>query len=147
MMRLKGLEKPISILGCVLVFAFLLAPRLVVHRHADLADHLGSASVLDRHVERYHADDRTPVDPNELHAHWSFSLQPSEQPTHSTVDRYHSCCSFAGDSESFTAHFFSVTILYNAHDGVDPCKALHGALDTPATLFAFKRVLFSVWNI
>ncbi len=147
MMRSKRLEKSISILGCVLVFTFLLAPRLVVHRHTDLADQHGAASVLELHVERYHADDRTPVDPSELHVHWSFSLQPSEQPTHSMSERCLGCCSLAADSESFAAPVSSVIVLNNAHDGVDQCEALHDALDTPATLFAFKRVLFGVWNI
>lgn len=146
-MHSKRLEKSISILGCVLVFTFLLAPRLVVHRHADLADQLGASSVLELHVERYHADDRIPVDPSELHVHWSFSLEPSELPTHTTSERCLGSCSFAGDSESFAAHFFSVAILHNAHGGVDQCEALHDALDTPARLFAFKRILFGVWNI
>lgn len=147
MMRTKRLEKSISILGCALVSVFLLAPRLVVHRHADLADHLGSASVLECHVERFHADDRTPIDPSELHVHWSFSLQPSEQPTHSTSERCLGCCYFAGHPECFPTQLSCGVILHHAHDRIDRCEALHAAFDTPATLFAFKRVLFGVWNI
>jgi hypothetical protein len=147
MMRTKRLEKSISILGCVLVFAFLLAPKLIVHRHADLADHLGSASVLERHVERFHADDHTPIDPSELHVHWTFSIQPSEQPTHSTSERCLGGSSVAGDSESLATYLSCGTTPHHAHDRIDRSETLHATLDTRATLFAFKRVLFGVWNI
>jgi len=147
MIRLKRLEKSISILGCALVFAFLLVPRLVVHRHSDLKNDLGAASALESHIERFHPDDRNPVDPSQLHVHWSFSLQPSDTPTQSSSERGLGCCFQTDDSESIATLLFCVPVQHVSRDRFDHDETRNKSIDAPATLIAFKRVLFSVWNI
>jgi hypothetical protein len=86
------MEKAISILGCLLVLASLVAPRLVVHRHSDfetsgVAERALAHKALAAHVERFHGSSDTCVAPTEMHIHWAFSFPPGELPEDSATDR------------------------------------------------------------
>lgn len=152
MYLIRGKEKAISFLGCLLVLASLAAPRLVVHRHADfeitrVAEQVAQTP-LAAHMERFHGSADTYVAPMEMHVHWAFSFPPGELPGDSATDRglmiAGSPCDGAvtlSASVCLVNDLGFMDAFANARWSADRVVGSHGI--EPSS----RRILFCVWNI
>lgn len=154
-MRIWGRgEKAISFFGCLLVLLSLVAPRLIVHRHADvdtssvhsnpLAQH-----ALAQHCARFHRAPITSIDVREMHVHWSFSFSKGELPDDSPTDRGLMIADSSTPHLSFDpCQDVLVTDGWGGNDGSTSFSLgsdhLFGSRYASAD---FKRVIFGVWNI
>jgi hypothetical protein len=153
MSPIRGQKKAISFLGCLLVLASLVAPRLVVHRHSDfetagIAEHALAHTALAAHVERFHGSAETCVAPTETHIHWAFSFPPGELPEDSATDRglmiADSPCDAAASinaSACLVDDLGFVDALANARWYAD--RVVGSQWVEPSS----RRILFCVWNI
>lgn len=141
-----NLRTAIAWSSCGLVLFFLFAPRLVVHRHTDFENQVGSQFAVAAHLERCHeGGSGCSVGPCDLHFHWSFSLPPDEVPSSSATDRgmlFHSQSNL--DSTECFASSIAVPSICSLCSSSKPHtpRMIAGWL---APSPDFKRIQFGVW--
>ena len=66
-----------AILRWFFVLYLTLSPRVVGHRHSDVAGLSGDNRVLATHLACFHGCDSHPIDDRDVHFHLTFSLAPT----------------------------------------------------------------------
>lgn len=78
-------QKHLKLLRWAIVVYFLIAPRVVCHRHVDAMEDTGASQALAYHLNQYHGSDGSPVDDRQLHFHLTFSHLPGLIPSGSLL--------------------------------------------------------------
>lgn len=150
---LRGKEKAISFLGCLLVLSSLVAPRLVVHKHADFEDSSSTAyafaqQALAEHCSRFHHSPGSSINPLEMHVHWGFSFPNGELPDDSPTDRGLMLAGSPADISINASHIASVTDEWRVANGTATyCMCGNRFSGSSFVSADFKRLFFGVWNI
>ena len=144
----KKSEKVCAVFRLALVLYFLVAPRVVCHRHADVRASFDSGRILAVHLDHWHASQDGEVPEWQFHFHLSFALQPSDF--------------LAANASNIVAFSADDTRSFNL---LEHCNELqltyHGSQVIPSNHFFlpdslvrklrdagdFRRVLFGVWQI
>jgi hypothetical protein len=136
------------LLRWVIVVLFLACPRVVGHRHIDIADTVGQGQALASHLKRHHGPSGLPVDDRELHFHLTLSLfeagvpagVPSSDGMLSKCD-VEQTCSFELPQSACQCES---NALWDVSDFPSDGPA-DGSIRHSAS--SFKRIYFSVWII
>ncbi len=148
MYQKSSIRTAFSLLRWVIVVLFLVAPRVVGHRHIDVMGGEADIAALASHLDRCHSSCRFPVDDHELHYHFSFSVLPHETSAGSIVE-----CRALSLGETGVASRGMLTQSTCLHDIAlfgDSSEFQKKSLASGTNLFSnnrFKRIYLGVWII
>lgn len=137
-----------SLLRWVIVVLFLVAPRVVGHRHIDAMGGEADIAALASHIDRCHSSCRFPVDDHELHYHFSFSVLPHETSAGTIVES--GALSFDEMGVAIRGMLTQSACLNDIAFFVDSSEFRKNSLTSPTNLFSnnrFKRIYLGVWII
>ena len=130
------------------VLYFLLTPRVVVHRHADVPESNAGSLVLATHLDHWHSSQECSFPECQFHFHLSFALLPIDVPAGTTAN-----------SDAPTTSDTTTTILADLgkallHSYVRTVPDVDTATALPLSVGFetrrandLRRIFFGVWQI
>ncbi len=137
-----------ALLKWVLVLCFLVAPRVVGHRHADVRESIGGSRILANHLARCHDSRENAVPDCQFHFHLSLGMLPGDIPA-GTDSTQQLLSASDGSSTTPVVQCEASLLAYERtaprldHSFVLPMNHGRGLLNTSET----RRIFFGVWQI